>query len=73
MKICPKCSLRNPDNGMRCDCGFNFHTQSVDAAPKAPKTGMSTGWKVVIGLVLFVFIVSFVREMAGAMRAASPR
>jgi len=24
INVCPKCGLINPDNSMRCDCGYDF-------------------------------------------------
>ena len=37
---CPKCGLVNPETALRCDCGYDFATQSVKASyiPKIPKT-----------------------------------
>ena len=29
VKRCPNCHLTNPDNAMRCDCGFDFNSQTV--------------------------------------------
>lgn len=26
---CPNCKLINPENAIRCDCGYNFKTRSV--------------------------------------------
>lgn len=27
--ICPKCKLENPDEAMRCDCGYDFEHQEI--------------------------------------------
>ncbi len=28
---CPSCGLINPDSALRCDCGYNFDTKTVDS------------------------------------------
>jgi hypothetical protein len=28
---CPRCSLINPPSALRCDCGYDFATQTVEA------------------------------------------
>ena len=32
MKNCPKCGLTNPANAQRCDCGFDFSSNKVEAS-----------------------------------------
>lgn len=29
VKRCPRCRLVNPDNGLRCDCGYDFEAQEI--------------------------------------------
>lgn len=29
-KSCPSCNLINPDSAVRCDCGYDFHSQRVE-------------------------------------------
>ena len=29
MRVCPRCTLFNPDTAVRCDCGFDFSTASL--------------------------------------------
>lgn len=29
IKRCPRCKLVNPENGLRCDCGYDFEAQAV--------------------------------------------
>src|SRR5437016_1462973 len=43
---CPKCGLINPEDAMRCDCGYDFKTQSMAAptASSAPQT-KQLSWK----------------------------
>lgn len=39
---CPACKLWNPDGAMRCDCGYDFQSQSIQASylPTAQEKGV---------------------------------
>jgi hypothetical protein len=43
MKNCPKCDFINPDSAQRCDCGWDFNTQTVQdlfiTLPSPEETG----------------------------------
>ena len=72
---CPQCGLFNPDTAQRCDCGYDFETQSVDSTVASrPKSG--TSWGVggangftevtrCVGIVAFVLIVLTHRRWEG--------
>ena len=30
MKECPKCGLTNPDSAQRCDCGWDFRSETLE-------------------------------------------
>lgn len=32
VKICPKCKLVNPDSALRCDCGWDFSSQTIESS-----------------------------------------
>ena len=58
MKTCPKCKLYSPDNAERCDCGWDFITESRQLSYIADtrewqmspwsKRGASFGWKIAV-------------------------
>ena len=57
---CPRCGLINSENALRCDCGYDFESQSVKAAyykQKLPVT-IKSYIAVVIGYNLLVLIVA---------------
>ncbi len=33
---CPYCGLINPDNALRCDCGYDFETRTVEPSYLTP-------------------------------------
>ncbi len=37
MKTCPNCKLINPVNAQYCDCGYNFHSDTVEESHAAPQ------------------------------------
>jgi hypothetical protein len=60
---CPKCGLINPDEAERCDCGFDFVTQTLErsylenaqaAGDSAPRRIVSPRTQRVIGLFLIL-------------------
>ncbi len=34
---CPQCRLTNPDSAIRCDCGYNFQTRSIESSALLPQ------------------------------------
>lgn len=48
--ICPKCKLENPEETIRCDCGYDFTNMSMQRSPiknayeKPSTTLMVIGW-----------------------------
>ena len=61
MKNCPKCRLLNPDSALRCDCGYDFLTGTMQKAPQAKRSEPSMRvLRVIVGLVAFTLPILFV-------------
>ncbi|HEX5226256.1 MAG TPA: hypothetical protein VFW44_01040 [Bryobacteraceae bacterium] len=37
MRDCPHCRLFNPDTALRCDCGFDFQSRTIERPYLSPK------------------------------------
>ena len=59
---CPKCRLYNPDNAMRCDCGYDFDTGEM----KESFLGQSMD-KPSIGLLVIGWIFAFGGGLIGIL------
>ena len=46
MKNCPKCALVNPDSAQRCDCGWDFNTQTVQDSFITSQSPEETGYEI---------------------------
>jgi uncharacterized membrane protein YqaE (UPF0057 family) len=54
---CPNCSLLNPENAERCDCGYDFPTQTIkDSYFPVQKTSLWNYWPVIRTPVIFIAI-----------------
>lgn len=44
---CPKCNLLNPDSALRCDCGYDFQTRTIQQSylEMTPKQGKKVWWR----------------------------
>lgn len=66
---CPNCGLLNPPSALRCDCGYNFASQTIDqsyavAGEKYQKSKFFIQWAVfsLIGtLIFFAFRFGLIR------------
>jgi hypothetical protein len=69
---CPKCKLENPDIAMRCDCGYDFLTKSLEKSyltDSEESKGIST--KPSDGLVIIGWISSILGGWLGIFIACS--
>jgi hypothetical protein len=59
---CPRCRLINPDSALRCDCGYDFETRTVEKAyfeqqlPKEIRT-----------YLIFVLVLNGIGLLGGAL------
>ncbi len=56
---CPRCGLINPDTALRCDCGYDFPTQSVRESyvqKKVSVTRLPPMWIGFVMAVLFLIV-----------------
>jgi len=58
-KNCPKCRLINPPTAKRCDCGYDFHTDSMEESylPRSRLPVAAAGAGVLVVIVLIVLKV----------------
>ena len=78
---CPNCKLVNPPNAMRCDCGYDFQTHTIERSNLAessmfdydPQTGREpidyTGLKIAGVLAPVFFLITFLRNADMALAA----
>lgn len=64
---CPKCKLHNPDEAMRCDCGYDFDSGEMkdsyikDSYAKPTKGLVVCGWIfAVLGGLIGILIASYI-------------
>lgn len=69
---CPACRLDNPENALKCDCGFEFSTGSMGTASIVKKeipTSPSSGWKpwqtYLSAAVVLLIVMGFTRIYYG--------
>lgn len=54
---CPNCNLLNPENAERCDCGYDFPTQTIKASYlTVQQTPSWNYWRVLRTLTIFIAI-----------------
>lgn len=73
-KRCPNCRLLNPPNAQRCDCGYNFDAQRVQAPIPGSVQGVKNGIRgwlafLVLGLTVFGPLFGFGR-LSGDFQSA---
>jgi hypothetical protein len=63
---CPRCGLINPSSAKRCDCGYDFQTQSVEQPYKAAPAEVagSTGAGVAAGFFGGILGLALVLSLA---------
>jgi hypothetical protein len=53
---CPRCKLINPPNAQRCDCGYDFPSQTVKESYLGPQTDLAlqsaSGGEILICVVM---------------------
>ena len=58
VKNCPKCQLMNPDGALRCDCGYDFPSGTMQRASLAKQGEPSMrSLGVIVGIVAFTLPV----------------
>jgi hypothetical protein len=83
---CPHCGLTNPEGALRCDCGYDFHsevikesylTKSGASLPTANRTASGLGhaflpiWPGYL-IAAGMFIISFAGHGSDAERSLDP-
>ncbi len=71
MKDCPKCKLVNPDSAIRCDCGYDFPSGSMQSSYLTSKDHRKRNGAIG-GLVVFFLFLRFVSVMNSVRRGILP-
>lgn len=71
---CPNCKLVNPPNATRCDCGYDFHTHTIQQSYLTERDKrMSRQGAGVAGIILAVlFSLEFVLRLTNVAVAKHP-
>jgi hypothetical protein len=60
MKDCPNCKLVNPDSALRCDCGYDFPSGSMESSYLTARDRRAkAGAGAVGGVVAFLLLLRF--------------
>jgi hypothetical protein len=60
MKSCPRCSLSNPDDSTKCDCGYDFVSKTIEIQkPKKKKWNLKIPLIAAAALLVLVFGILF--------------
>jgi hypothetical protein len=66
MMTCPVCGLLNPPNAGKCDCGFDFKTQTGGEGPplwKRIRTYRQIFGSIVLGILVLYLLWKFVKVL----------
>jgi hypothetical protein len=64
MKDCPKCRLANPDNAVRCDCGYDFASNTMEQSYLPAKERRVWTFEPLLALSLAVAVLGAVLPLS---------
>jgi hypothetical protein len=73
-KDCPACHLTNPPDALRCDCGYDFRTSTVERSYLTPRqrSRVATVSTVGLGTILALFVLFRVASWLVRTLTSSP-
>ncbi|MGL4552239.1 MAG: hypothetical protein ACRC33_13750 [Gemmataceae bacterium] len=59
-KDCPRCGLGNPPEALRCDCGWDFVSKTLEESYLGPKDRLRAGALGVFGFILVMILLRLI-------------
>jgi len=71
-KRCPNCRRWSDQAAIKCDCGFDFSTGTLQRPSKAEASSLDKGWRIALGILGVALVPVFVAGLCLAGGSLRP-